>query len=87
MEKVKTIARGKIVYYLTDNAVIVKVGGGQYISYNVYNSPSRSSIGEFKKKLLASKENEYANAVDQMDLAQKCKLIGTSTKKPDWVTE
>jgi len=81
------VKRGKITYYLSDTAVVVGVGGSQYISYNIYNSPSRSSLGEFKKKILASKPTQYDNVVDQMDLAQKCKLIGTGTTKPDWEEE
>jgi len=81
------VKRGKITYYLSDTAVVVGVGGSQYISYNIYNSPSRSSLGEFKKKILASKPTQYDNVVDQMDLAQKCKLIGTGTTKPDWGEE
>jgi len=83
----KVVKRGRITYYLSDTSVVVNVGGSQYISYNIYNSPSRSSLAEFKKRILASKENQYDNVVDQMDLAQKCKLIGTGTRKPDWITE
>jgi hypothetical protein len=81
------LKRGKIVYYINDTSIIVAVGGNQYISYNMYNSPSRSSIGEFKKRLLASKEPRYSDVVDMLDLAQKCKLIGTGTTKPDWSEE
>lgn len=81
------IKRGRLTYYISDTAVVVGVGGSQYISYNVYNSPSRSSLVEFRKRILASKENQYNNVVDQMDLAQKCKLIGTGTTKPEWEEE
>lgn len=80
------VKRGKITYYISETSVIVNVGGSQYISYNIYNSPSRSSLAEFKNRILASREDQYDNAVDQMDLAQKCKLIGTGTRKPDWIT-
>jgi hypothetical protein len=83
----RIVKRGNITYYLSDTAVIVGVGGYQYISYNIYNSPSRSSLLDFKKRIIASKENQYNNVVEQMDLAQKCKLIGTSTTKPDWEEE
>lgn len=83
----KIITRGKIVYYLSDNSVVVGVGGGQYISYNIYNSPSRSSLAEFKKRLVNSKENQYNNVIDQIDLARKCNLIGSGTQKPKWDEE
>lgn len=83
--KYETVVRGKMTYYITDTAVLVSVGGSQYISYNVYNTPSRSSLGEFKKKVLSSGANQYNNVVDQMDLAQKCKLVGTGTTKPGWI--
>lgn len=83
----KTVERGKIIYYLTDTSIVVKVGISQHISYNVYNSPSRSSLIDFKKKIMKSKQNQYATVVDQMDLAQKCKLIGTGIRKPEWIKE
>ena len=84
MEKRQIIKRGKITYYLSDSAVVVGVGGNQYISYNIYNSPSRSNLGDFKKRILASKENQYDNVIDQIDLARKCNLIGSGTVKPKW---
>lgn len=81
------VKRGKLTYYLSDTSIVVDVGGYQFISYNIYNSPNRSGLSEFKRVLLASKDTEYGNVVDQMDLAQKCKLIGTGTTKPDWGEE
>lgn len=83
--KHETIKRGKLTYYLTDSAVIVDVGGGQYTSYNIYNSPSRSGLGDFKKKLRASKPDEYGTAWEQMALARQFNLIGNGTRKPDWI--
>lgn len=83
--KYEEIIRGKITYYLTDNSVVVSVGGNQYISYNVYNSPKRSSVADFKKKIRASKPDQYGTVTDQMDLARKCELVGSGTRKPDWI--
>lgn len=85
MNKIETIKRGRITYYITESAVIVNVGGSQYVSYNIYNSPSRSNLAEYKKKLRSSKENQYDNVVDQIDLARQCNLIGTGTSKPNWI--
>ena len=83
--KYEEIKRGNVTYYLTDNSVVVSVGAGQYISYNVYNSPKRSSVGDFKKALRASKPDQYATVSDQMHLARKCKLIGSGIRKPEWL--
>lgn len=85
MEHQKVIQRGKITYYVGDTSVLVNLGGSQYVSYNPYNSPNKSGLSEFRKKILASKENQYDNVVDQIDLAQKCKVIGASTRRPEWL--
>lgn len=84
MEKRQIVRRGKITYYISENAVVVGVGGHQFISYNVYNSPSRSNLSDFKKRILASKPNQFDNVIDQIDLARKCNLIGTGTVRPKW---
>jgi len=84
MEERKIINRGKITYYLSENSVVVAIGKHQYISYNIYNSPSRSNLNEFKKRIINSKPNEYSSAIDQIDLARKCNLVGTGTIKPKW---
>lgn len=83
----KTVVRGKITYYITDSSVVVSVGGHQYVSYNVYNSPNKSGLSEFKKRILASKQNQFDNVVEQMDLAQKCKIIGSGISKPIWIED
>ena len=82
--KRKIIRRGKITYYISENSVVVGVGGNQWISYNIYNSPSRSNLAEFKKRLANSKENQYNNVIDQVDLARRCNLIGSGTSRPRW---
>ena len=85
MDKYKAIKRGRVTYYLSENSILVSVNGGQCISYNVYNSPVRSGLSEFRKRILASKENQYNNALEQMDLARKCNLIGSSIRRPEWM--
>ncbi len=84
MDKYKAVKRGKIIYYLNDESVLVHVDG-KCISYNVYNTPIRASLADFRKKITNSKEHEYGNALEQMDLARKCGLIGSSIKRPDWM--
>lgn len=87
MKEREIIRRGKITYYLSDSAVVVGIGDHQFVSYNIYNSPSRSSLGEFKKRIRASKPDQYDNVPDQIDLARKCNLIGSGTVKPKWEEE
>lgn len=81
-EEPKTITRGKIIYYLFTEKVIVYVGGNQWVSYNQYDNWNRQGITQFKNMLLKSKENEYATPVDQMSLAVQCGIKGTSTRNP-----
>lgn len=82
--KHELIQRGRLTYYITDSAVVVHAGS-QYISYNIYSSPSRSDLGVFKKKIKASKKEQYTTVVDLMDLAQRCKVIGVGVQKPGWI--
>ena len=81
MKRPKIIQRGKIIYYIYDEKVVVGIGT-QYISYNQYNNWNRQGITEFIKKIKNSKEDEYANATDQMSLAGQCGIRGTATSKP-----
>lgn len=87
MERRRILHRGKMTYYIAESSVVVGIGGHQFVSYNIYNSPSRSNLAEFKKRLLASKEDQYDNVVDQIDLARKCNLIGSGTVRPKWEEE
>lgn len=83
MKKVKIINRGKITYYIYEDKVIVNVGGGQWVSYNQYDNWNRQGIAQFSKTVLKSRENEYDNVVDQITLAVRCGIKGTSTRKPE----
>lgn len=76
------IERGKLTYYLYNEKVIVSVGGNQFISYNQYDNWNRQGITQFKNIILKSKDTEYDNAVDQMSLAVRCGIRGTSTARP-----
>jgi hypothetical protein len=87
MEYRKIIKRGKMTYYLSENAVVVGISKYQFISYNIYNSPSRSNLVDFRKRIANSKEDQYNSVTEQINLAQKCNLIGTGTQKPKWIEE
>lgn len=82
MEKPKILKRGKITYYLYPEKVVAAVGGHQYVSYNQYDNYNRQGITQFINILMKSKETEYATAVDQMSLAVRCGIRGSSTQKP-----
>lgn len=79
------IKRGRITYLLFAEKVVVGVGGSQWISYNQYDNWNRQGITLFKNILTKSKENEYANVVDQMSLAVQCGIRGAATTKPEGV--
>ena len=81
MKTPKVVQRGKIIYYIYDEKVVVGIGD-QYISYNQYDNWNRQGIAQFIKKVLRSREDEYANATDQMSLAVQCGIRGASTSKP-----
>jgi len=78
----KIINRGKITYYIYDEKVVVSVGCEQYISYNQYDNWNRQGINQFIDKLKKSEDGEYANVIDQMSLAVRCGIRGSSTTKP-----
>lgn len=81
-KKQKVIRRGKIIYIVNSDSIVVGVGGNQWISYNQYNNHNRQGITAFRAAILKSKEDEYANAVDQMSLAVQCGIKGTGTQVP-----
>lgn len=83
MKKAKILNRGKLVYYIYEEKVVVYVGAGQYISYNQYDNWNRQGISQFIAHLLKSKETDYANVSDQVTLAVQCGIRGSSTRKPE----
>jgi len=85
MKNPKIIKRGKITYYIYDEKVVVSVGGNQYISYNQYYNWNRQGIAQFIDILKKSKDDEYANVIDQMSLVMRCGIKGSSTGKPEGV--
>lgn len=76
------IKRGKLTYVLYPEKVVVGIGMGQWVSYNQYDNWNRQGITQFRKMILKSREDEYANPSDQMTLAHYCGIRGTGTQKP-----
>lgn len=83
-EEPMIIKRGRIIYMLYAEKVIVGVGGSQWISYNQYDNYNRQGITLFRNAITKSKEDEYDNVVDQMSLAVRCGIRGSSTRKPEY---
>ena len=81
-KKPKVLKRGKLIYILHSDSVVVGVGGNQWVSYNQYNNYNRQGITQFRNTILKSKEDEYGTAVDQMSLAVQCGIKGTGTQVP-----
>ena len=76
------LKRGRITYYVKEEAVIVGVNNFQYTAYTVYPLQNRKPFYDFRKKILKSEENEYDNIVDLIVLAREHKLIGAASHKP-----
>lgn len=79
---IEVITRGKIIYILYPNKVVVGVGGNQWVGYNQYDNWNRQGITEFKQKIKDSKEHEYSTPSEQMSLAYECNIKGAGVQKP-----
>lgn len=78
----KIIDRGKIVYYIKEESVVVGINKMQYISYSVYSLQNRTRFNDFKKSIEESKETEYADVISFMNLTSKYKLLGSASQNP-----
>ncbi len=78
----KIVKRGKITYYVKDEAVIAEINSLQYVAYTVYALQNRKPFYDFRKAILRSEENEYNSAVEMIRLAQKYNLRGTASHRP-----
>lgn len=76
------LRRGKITYYVKDEAVIVSISDFQFIAYTVYPLQNRKPFYDFRRTLLNSKPDEYTNIVEQIKLGQRFGLIATASHKP-----
>lgn len=76
------IKRGKIVYYIKDEAVIAEVGGLQFTAFTVYPLQNRKPFYDFRRAIVQSKEDEYGTATELLSLSQEYKLRGVATGRP-----
>lgn len=76
------IKRGKLTYYIKEEAVIVGVGTWQYSAYTVYPLQNRKPFYDFRDAILESKEDEYGTAAELISLALRFNLRGVASHKP-----
>jgi hypothetical protein len=77
------LERGRLTYYIKDEAVVVGIGAFQWTSYNVYSLQNRKPFYDFRRTLLKSKDGEYSTIIDLVMLAKRFKLIGVAGSKPN----
>lgn len=77
-----TINRGKLTYYIKDEAVIVGSGGHQFSAYTVYALQNRKPFYDFRKAIVKSRDDEYGTWPELMSLAMKHNLRGVASRKP-----
>jgi acetyl-CoA carboxylase alpha subunit len=78
----QVIKRGKIVYYVKDEAVVAGVSGFQYMAFTVYPLQNRKPFYDFRRKIVKSGEDEYGTAAELLKLAQRFNLKGVASSKP-----
>ena len=74
--------RGKITYYIKNEAVIVGINDFQFLSYSVYALQNRTPFYEFKRTLENSQSHELATASEVLRLGRKHRLKGFATARP-----
>lgn len=78
----KIINRGDLTYVLYHEKVVVGIRDKQWVSYNQYDNWNRQGISLFRSTILKSKPSQYDTVTEQITLAMKCGIRGTSTTRP-----
>lgn len=81
------LKRGKIVYYIKDESIIVGINNLQYIAYTVYMLQNRKPFYDLKRTLEKSNENEYDTVIEQIKLGQRFGLRAVSSSRPSEIEE
>lgn len=76
------LRRGKITYYVKNEAVIVSINDSQFIAYTVYPLQNRKPFYDFRRTLLNSEPDEYTNIVEQIKLGQRFGLVAVASHRP-----
>ena len=85
--KTRLISRGKLNWLLRDSSVVV-FDNFQATIYHNYGALTKTPIGELKKRVIESKENELTSWVDVIELTQSLGIIGYGTSfRESWLKE
>ena len=76
------LKRGRITYYVKNEAVIVGINNFQYVAYTVYPLQNRKPFYDFRRKIVKSNDDEYDNSLKLLALAKEHNLIGVASHKP-----
>lgn len=76
------VRRGKIIYYVKDESVIVEIGNFQWLAYTVYPLQNRKPFYDFRRTILKSNEDEYGSVLDLLKLGKKHNLKAVASSKP-----
>lgn len=80
----KTLRRGKLVWMLFDESIIV-VDHWQATIYQLYGYPNRKPLLQMQRAILDSGSSEYGNWAEALTLAARCGIRGMSTAyKEEW---
>lgn len=79
------VNKGKITYYVKDEAIVAGINGFQYIAYTVYPLQNRKPFYDFRRSIIKSDEDEYDTPAKLIVLAQKYNLKGVASNKPTGV--
>lgn len=77
------IKRGNITFYIKEESIITGINDFQFIAYTVYSLQNRKPFYDFKKAIKESKENELTTQTEIIELAQRYKLRGMGSRKPE----
>lgn len=76
------LKRGRLTYYVKEEAVVVGIGELQYSAYTVYPLQNRKPFYDFRKAILKSREDQYSTPGELISLALKYNLRGVASHKP-----
>lgn len=76
------LKRGRLTYYVKDEAVIVGISDFQFTAYTVYPLQNRKPFYDFRKAILKSADQQYSTPVELIGLAKRFNLRGVASHKP-----
>lgn len=81
-KRMAILKRGRLTYYIKEEAIIVGVNNFQFTGYTVYSLQNRKPFYDFREAIMNSKEDEYDDVFKLISLALKHNLRGVSSHRP-----